>query len=291
MCCETWKTLHRRSRGRFIDTTRGGEVTVKAMRERGQTFGRGSALAIELENVHFSYNGVPVLEDVSFKVEQGEFLSMVGPNGGGKTTLLKLMLGLLKPNSGKVAIFEATPEKNRHRIGYMPQYTQFDPQFPVSVLDVVLMGNLGLRRSGPYSRHDRDRACQVLDEVDMCGRSKDSFSNLSGGQRQRVLLARALIGQPEILLLDEPTANVDVGIESKLDRILRDLKEKMTILMVTHDLGFVTDMVERVICVNRRVVIHPTRSLDGKLIQELYDMDIRIVQHGYIAKGDGHRDG
>lgn len=261
------------------------------MRERGRTPGRGSAPAIEIEKLHFSYNRVVVLEDVSFRVERGAFLSMVGPNGGGKTTLLKLMLGLLKPNSGKVAIFEATPEKNRHRIGYMPQYTQFDPQFPVSVLDVVLMGNLGLRRSGPYARHDRDRACQVLDKVDMCGRSKESFSNLSGGQRQRVLLARALIGQPEILLLDEPTANVDVGIESKLDRILGDLKEKMTILMVTHDLGFVTDMVESVICVNRRVVIHPTRSLDGKLIQELYDVDIRIVQHSRIAKGDGYRDG
>jgi zinc transport system ATP-binding protein len=261
------------------------------MRDRRKAPGGSLAPAIELENVHFSYNGIPVLEDVSFKVEQGEFLSMVGPNGGGKTTLLKLMLGLLKPNSGKVAIFEATPEKNRRSMGYMPQYTQLDPQFPVSVLDVVLMGNLDLRRSGPYSRYDRDRACQVLDEVDMCGRSRDSFSNLSGGQRQRVLLARALIGQPEILLLDEPTANVDVGIESKVDQILRDLKEKMTILMVTHDLGFVTDMVERVICVNRRVVIHPTRSLDGKLIHELYDMDIRIVQHSHITKGDRHRDG
>jgi zinc transport system ATP-binding protein len=261
------------------------------MRDRRKVPGGSLAPAIELENVNISYNGVPVLEDVSFRVEQGEFLSMVGPNGGGKTTLLKLMLGLLKPNSGKVAIFEATPEKNHHRMGYMPQYTQFDPQFPVSVLDVVLMGNLDMRRSGPYSRHDRDGACQVLDKVDMCGRSKESFSNLSGGQRQRVLLARALIGQPEILLLDEPTANVDVGIESKLDRILRDLKEKMTILIVTHDLGFVTDMVERVICVNRRVVIHPTCSLDGKLIQELYDMDIRIVQHSQIAKEDGQRDG
>ena len=259
----------------------------KNMNERGKS----TAPAIELTDVSLSYNGVPVLEDVSFRVERGEFLSMVGPNGGGKTTLLKLILGLLKPNSGKVRVFGATPEKSRHHMGYMPQHTQFDPQFPVSVLDVVLMGNLGLRRSGPYTRKDREEACRVLDKVDMCGRSKESFANLSGGQRQRVLLARALIGQPEILLLDEPTANVDVGIESKLDRILSELRRKMTILMVTHDLGFVTDMVENVICVNRKVFIHPARSLNGKLVQELYKTDMKIVQHSRIAKRDGHRRG
>jgi zinc transport system ATP-binding protein len=153
------------------------------------------------------------------------------------------------------------------------------------------MGNLGLRRSGPYARKDRDEACRVLDKVDMCGRSKESFANMSGGQRQRVLLARALIGQPEVLLLDEPTANVDVGIESKLDRILGELRKKMTILMVTHDLGFVTDMVENVICVNRRVFIHPAHSLNGKLVQELYETDMKIVQHSRIVRRGEHRRG
>jgi zinc transport system ATP-binding protein len=235
--------------------------------------------AIEFRDVYFSYAGIAVLEGVSFQVARGAFLSIVGPNGGGKTTLLKLMLGLLKPVAGRVVVFDNSPVKCRQRIGYMPQYTQFDPLFPVSVLDVVLMGNLGVRRGGPYSRRDRENACSVLDQVDMCGRSGDPFSSLSGGQRQRVLLARALIGGPDILLLDEPTANVDVGIESKLDHILRGLKGNLTILMVSHDLGFVTDMVEKVLCVNRRVFVHPTSSLNGKLIHELYESDMRIIQH------------
>jgi zinc transport system ATP-binding protein len=239
--------------------------------------------AVELQDVGFSYNGVPVLEDVSFSIGPKEFYSVVGPNGGGKTTLIKIILGLLRPSTGRVRIFGRSPERSRERMGYMPQHTQFDPQFPVSVLDVVLMGNLGLRRLGPYRRRDREEACRVLDMVDMCGQYRKPFSSLSGGQRQRVLLARALMSGPEILLLDEPTANVDVGIESKLDRILRELRKHMTILMVTHDLGFVTDMVERVICVNRKVVIHPTSSLNGKLIHELYETDMRLVQHNRTA--------
>jgi len=252
--------------------------------------------AIELQDVGFSYNGVPVLEKVNLSIGREEFLSVVGPNGGGKTTLLKIILGLLKPSTGRVRVFGAPPERNRERMGYMPQHTQFDPQFPVSVMDVVLMGNLGSRRGGPYSRRDRDEGCRVLDQVDMCGQSRNSFSSLSGGQRQRVLLARALISEPEILLLDEPTANVDVGIESKLDRILKNLKKHMTILMVTHDLGFVTHMVESVICVNRKVVVHPTSSLNGKLIHELYETDMRMVQHNRVtlrenSKREGRRRG
>jgi zinc transport system ATP-binding protein len=240
--------------------------------------------AVEFSDVSFSYDGISVLEAVTFKVAPGEFLSIVGPNGGGKTTLLKLMLGLLKPDRGRVRIFNASPEKCRQRIGYMPQYTRFDPQFPVSVLDVVLMGNLGTRRGGPYSRWHKENACRVLDQVDMCGRSGDPFSSLSGGQRQRVLLARALIGGPDILLLDEPTANVDVGIESKLDGILRGLRGSLTILMVSHDLGFVSEMVEYVLCVNRRVFVHPTSSLNGKLIHELYETDMRVIEHNRTGR-------
>jgi zinc transport system ATP-binding protein len=234
---------------------------------------------IEIENVSFAYNGVLVLENVSFGVTKGDFLSIVGPNGGGKTTLLKLILGLLLPRSGEIRIFGRPPEKSRERIGYMPQHMHFDPQFPIAATDVVLMGRLGNRFGSRYTKEDKQAVIDALEEVDMTCCLKQSFSNLSGGQRQRVLLARALVSKPEILLLDEPTANVDMEIENKLYDILNSLNERMTILMVTHDLGFVSRIVRSVICVNKRVVVHPTSQINGKLIQEIYEDDLRMVRH------------
>jgi zinc transport system ATP-binding protein len=242
--------------------------------------------AIIVKDVNFFYNGTPVLENVSFAVGRGEFLSVVGPNGGGKTTLLKLILGLMKPNSGKIRVLGMTPERARGCIGYMPQQAQFDPQFPVSVMDVVLMGTICERSIGIYSKRDRKAAERSLSEVEMSKYIKHSFSELSGGQRQRVLLARALISRPQILLLDEPTANVDMGTESKLDRILKEMAQLITILMVTHDLGLVSDVVHRVLCVNRKVVVHPTSALSGTLIQDLYGTDLRLVHHDRIS-GEG----
>jgi zinc transport system ATP-binding protein len=234
---------------------------------------------IEIENVSFAYNGVLVLENVSFGVTKGDFLSIVGPNGGGKTTLLKLILGLLLPRSGEIRIFGRPPEKSRERIGYMPQHMHFDPQFPIAATDVVLMGRLGNRFGSRYTKEDKQAVIDALEEVDMTCCLKQSFSNLSVGQRQRVLLARALVSKPEILLLDEPTANVDMEIENKLYDILNSLNERMTILMVTHDLGFVSRIVRSVICVNKRVVVHPTSQINGKLIQEIYEDDLRMVRH------------
>lgn len=245
---------------------------------------------ITLEDVDFSYDSVPVLEKVNLSIQRGDFLSIVGPNGGGKTTLLKLMTGLLKPKSGKVKLLGTAPEKSRNRIGYMPQHTMYDPQFPVSVMDVVLMGRLK-RRSGIYSSSDKQAVIESLEEVDMKAMRKQSFATLSGGQRQRVLLARALVSNPEILLLDEPTANVDMGLENRLIDILKKLNARMTILMVTHDLGFVSCIVKHVICVNKRVKVHPTSALNGTLIRELYGHDISMVRHDSISGCEDGQDG
>jgi zinc transport system ATP-binding protein len=150
-------------------------------------------------------------------------------------------------------------------------------------MDVVLMGTICERNIGIYSKKDRREAERSLSEVEMSKYIKHSFSELSGGQRQRVLLARALISRPQILLLDEPTANVDMGIESKLDRILKEMSQHITILMVTHDLGLVSDVVHRVLCVNRKVVVHPTSALSGALIRDLYGTDLRLVHHDRIS--------
>ena len=243
---------------------------------------------VELHNVAFAYHGAAVLTDVNLILRERDFACLVGPNGGGKTTLLKLLLGLLQPNSGQVSVFGLSPQQARPRIGYAPQYLRFDPQFPVTVWDVVLMGRLGKRWGGRYSAADRQAATAALEELDLADAARRSFAELSGGQRQRVLLARALASQPDLLLLDEPTANVDAVSETQLFEALRQLNDKMTIVLVSHDLGLVADCVERVVCVNRHVAVHPTRELTGEMLSDLYGKDLRLVRHDHICSaGEG----
>ncbi|OPY79936.1 MAG: High-affinity zinc uptake system ATP-binding protein ZnuC [Syntrophus sp. PtaU1.Bin005] len=237
---------------------------------------------VTFQNVSFSYGGAPILEDVNFTIQERTFMSIVGPNAGGKSTLLKLMLGLLKPSRGTIEVFGLPPEKARTRIGYMPQYVQFDPDFPVSVLDVVLMGRLGVGKSlrfGPYGKADRAMALEALRRLEMDNACHRPFSALSGGQRQRVLIARAMAAEPELLLLDEPTSNVDMAVETELFELLHAMSESIAVVVVSHDLGFVSQYVESVICVNRRVKVHPTTAVTGEVIADLYGSDVRMVRH------------
>ncbi len=244
---------------------------------------------IRLQDVSFSYNGLSVLEDVNLEVAEGDFVSVVGPNAGGKTTLLKIILGLIRPTRGTVRVFGKPPARARPRIGYMAQQTTFDFLFPVNVLDVALMGRLGYgSRLGFYSREDRVAAIQALRRMEMDTLVKRPFSQLSGGQRQRVLLARALASDPDLLLLDEPTANVDAAIETELFEILDDLNRHMTIMLVTHDLGFVSSYVRSVVCVNRRLAVHPTSSITGEMIHELYGGNVQMVRHDHRCSEEGH---
>lgn len=235
---------------------------------------------LTFENVSFSYGLAPVLERVNFSIPQGVFISIVGPNAGGKTTLLKLMLGLLQPTEGRIEIFGNSPEKARHRIGYMPQFLQFDPKFPVNVLDVVLMGRLrnGFH-IGPYTKKDKQIAMESLAKLDMDDFYQRPFMALSGGQRQRVLIARALAAEPSLLLLDEPTANVDMAAETELFTRLHAMSKDITVLVVSHDLGFVSQYVESVLCVNRQVKTHPTSAMNGDIVNELYGSKVRQVNH------------
>jgi zinc transport system ATP-binding protein len=241
---------------------------------------------IRLDNVSYSYEGFPVLENVTLRIVERDFLSIVGPNGGGKTTLLRLMLGLLKPTGGTVRVFGDAPERVRTRIGYMPQYTSLDPLFPVTVMDVVLMGRLGNgKRIGFYKKKDREAAGEVLDKLEVSDVRNRHFSDLSGGQRQRVLIARALVSNPELLLLDEPTSNIDVAIETELFEVLHGLNREITIVLVTHDLGFVSQYVKNVACVNRRVVVHNTSEITGEIIHEIYGTDVQMVRHDTLKPG------
>lgn len=243
---------------------------------------------ISLEHVDYYYGRQPVLEDVNLTVDAGDFAAVVGPNGGGKTTLLKLILGVLKPARGRVRVLGDTPGKSCYRIGYMPQNAHLDPQFPVSVLDVVLMGRLGRKVFGKFRKHDRQAAKKALEDAGIGHLAHRHFSELSGGQRQRALIARALCTDPELLMLDEPTANVDPGVEEALLKVLHQLNEKMTILMVSHDMGFVSKKVKSVICVNRTLVVHPTSEIEGQVIRDIYGQEMRLIRHDHRCSEKGH---
>ncbi|MCE5316233.1 MAG: metal ABC transporter ATP-binding protein [Parachlamydia sp.] len=205
---------------------------------------------VSFDHVYFSYQDTSVLTDVSFKVTPGEFLGIIGPNGGGKTTLLKLILGFLKPKSGAISVLDAPPGTASTRIAYVSQGLNYDRQFPISVKELVLSGRLSsLPWYGAYAPEDLQAAQNALEKVGMQDFSNHPFGKLSGGQAQRALIARALVTEPDLLLLDEPTASVDTQAEGAIYDILKSLRKTMTILMVTHDLRAAIDIVDRVLCV------------------------------------------
>ena len=237
---------------------------------------------VSFKDVDFSYADTPVLTAASFEIQKGSFVSVIGPNGGGKTTLVKLMIGLLQPTRGQIRLFGKPTQQSGRRVGYVPQYTHFDPQFPITVAEIVLMGRLG-RLVGFYNRKDREKARMALETVGLEDVGKSQFSKLSGGQRQRVLIARALASEPDMLVLDEPTSNVDVAVELKLSTLLEELNRTLTVVLITHDLGFASSLVDTLLCVSRRVLIHPTAEVTEEMIRSLYDADVRYVEHGKIV--------
>lgn len=245
---------------------------------------------VKIENVAFAYDGQLVLDDVNLQIKPQDFVCVVGPNGGGKTTLLKLMLGLLEPQRGAVRVLGERPEKVCRQVGYVPQHSHVDPQFPASVLDVVLMGRLGrTRRFGPFRKKDRTWAKDALRLMGLEKLPTRGFSTLSGGQRQRVLIARALAGEPELLLLDEPTSNLDVAAETELHEYLDNLSRDITVVIVSHDIGFVTRYVRTVVCVNRTVQTHHTHEITGEFIRQVYGSEMQMVCHDHYKKGEDCR--
>jgi len=235
---------------------------------------------IEIDDVSFAYAGVPVLEHISLEIPEQQFLGIVGPNAGGKSTLLKIILGLLKPQRGSIKVLGKSPKKARSDLGYVPQYPAFARDFPVTVEQVVLMGRLGQGRIiGGYSRNDKAVCQRVMQETEVINLSQRRIDRLSGGQLQRVLVARALACEPRILLLDEPTANIDMRVENELFDLLKILNKRMTILVVSHDIAFISGYVQRVACLNRTLICHHTENIDGQVIQDLYDGDVRMVAH------------
>jgi zinc transport system ATP-binding protein len=237
-------------------------------------------IPLSIENLSFTFGGPPVLNDVNLEVGDGEFLGVVGPNGGGKSTLLRIILGLLAPDSGTIRVFGESPRKSARRIGYVPQFSKFRRDFPISVKDVVLMGRLsGRMRPGPYSAADQEAANEAMKGARILDLENRHIDALSGGQLQRVLIARALATNPDMLLLDEPTASIDTNIEESIFELLRELNSRMTILLVSHDVGFISRYVTRVACLNRQLVCHQTSDLDAKGLAAVYGSPVQLIDH------------
>lgn len=235
---------------------------------------------IEVKQVSFAYSQVPILEGVNLRIQEREFLALVGPNGGGKSTLLKLMLGLLKPTQGSILIRGQSPRKGRNFIGYVPQFANFQRDFPVSVEETVLLGRLGRTRwLGGYRQQDYEIARRAMQETAISEFAQRQIGQLSGGQLQRVLIARALACEPDILLLDEPTANIDMRAEEDIFDLLRGLNQRLTIVVVSHDIGFISKYVSRVACLNRTLMCHHTDRLTGNKIEDLYGIPVRAIHH------------
>jgi zinc transport system ATP-binding protein len=238
--------------------------------------------------MNFSYGSLPTLSNINLQVAEGEFLGIVGPNAGGKSTLLKLILGLLTPQSGSIRVLDRSASSATRLLGYVPQHPSFPRDFPITVDQVVQMGRLGQegnRRQalwpGRISGADRAAVERVLAEVEAGDFAKRQIGSLSGGQLQRVLLARALVGEPRILILDEPTANIDQRLESEIFDLLSAINARMTILVVSHDVAFISHYVSRVACVNRTLICHDTEAIDSTVIQELYGESVRMIAHGH----------
>jgi zinc transport system ATP-binding protein len=225
--------------------------------------------------------GTKVLQDVSLSVHVGDFLAVLGPNGGGKTTLLRAILGLEQPTTGTVRVFGASPGHFSGRVGYVPQRLFFDREFPISAWEVVLMGRLSktklMRR---YSRIDRQKATEALEIAGLTALKDRRIGALSGGELQRVLIARALAGEPELLLLDEPTASVDPDMKTTIYDLLDRLRKQHTIVLVTHDTGTIGRHVTRIACLNCSLEMHEKgSSLGRKPLDSLYHYPVDIVEH------------
>lgn len=223
------------------------------------------------DQVFFRYNETPILNNVTFSIDKGEFVGIIGPNGGGKTTLLKLIMGFLKPLSGKIKVFGKEEGEKSQKIAYVPQNLRYDREFPISVKELVLLGRLEhLPWFGKFSGKDHKEAREALEKVGIRDLENEAFGKLSGGQQQRALIARALASKPKLLLLDEPTANVDAKAESDIYALLQTLKGSMTILIVTHDLKIAVEQVDRVLCVQHELISYSPKEVCEHYAMGLY---------------------
>ncbi len=246
--------------------------------------------AIEIQDLSVRLDKRDVLSNVNLEVDEGVFLGIVGPNGSGKTTFLRTIIGTIRPQKGKVLIFGKEPQELRKAgiFGYLPQHQNIDASFPITALDVVMMG---LPRRGLIRRHnkeDRERAMQMLYMMGMDGFENQIFGSLSGGQQQRVSIARALASEPKILVLDEPSTGIDVVGQEDFYHLLRGLQKRfdLTIIMVSHDIGTITAYVDEIAFLNRTLHYHgkPMGAFDRDVLKEVYGKSVEIIMHSGLCE-------
>ena len=231
---------------------------------------------IEITELCYTHNKQDILHDINLEVHRGDFISIIGPNGGGKTTLLKLILGLIKPSRGTLRVNGLDPRKHKSNVGYVPQYVNNNLSFPATSVDVVLMGlDLPRSRFALINRKEHVRAArEVLDKLGVLGLADRKIVSLSGGERQRVLIARALVSNPSLLVLDEPTASIDTKGQTEFYELLKELNKELTILMVSHDLMVVASYARSIICLNRRMHYHQRFKNSGDLLNAFYSCSV-----------------
>lgn len=254
--------------------------------------------AIHIDDLSVYYGQTPAITGVCLDVTDGEYLGIIGPNGGGKSTLLKTILGLVPITSGKVQIYGNSIEQNRTLIGYVPQFAALDKRFPITLLEVVLTGCLkqGLSPLYKYTAKDKEMAYGLLEKVGISSLAKRQISELSGGEFQKMLIARALAVRPKLLLLDEPTASVDAVSREQIYGLLAELNKGMTIVLVTHDLLAVSSQVHRLACLNEHLVYHGEPELSEGIVKNLYGCPVDLIAHGVPHRvlkeheGENHND-
>ncbi len=250
---------------------------------------------IELHNISFSYDGIEkVLENITFSVHKGDYLGIIGPNGGGKTTVLKIMLGLLQPTSGTIKLFGKPLKafKDWSKIGYVPQkVSHFDNNFPVTVEEVVAMGRFARRGLFHFpQQEDSEKVERALKQVDMWEYKSKQIGELSGGQQQRVFIARALVTEPEVIFLDEPTVGVDATTQEQFYKLLKSLNRELqlTLVLVSHELDIVANEATEVACINCNLVCYctPKELMHKDTLEKMYGKDLKYILHQHQGKGE-----
>lgn len=241
-----------------------------------------SEVAVHIDNLSVRYEQILAVSEISLDVQDGEFLGIMGPNGGGKSTLLKAIIGLVPITTGCVKLYGKTIDKNRKLIGYVPQFASMDKNFPISCLEVVLTGRIksGISPFFRYNKEDKSLAYEQLEKVGIEKLANRQISELSGGEFQKMLIARALAVNPSILLLDEPTASIDASSRDQIYSLLKDLNKKMTIILVTHDLMAISSNVCKLACLNGGLVYHGEPELNESIINKLYGCPVDLIAHG-----------
>lgn len=239
--------------------------------------------AIEVNNLSFAYGNSKILDKVNLEIEENDFVAIIGPNGGGKSTLMKLVVGLLNPSEGEVRLFGEKVPTRKVAVGYVPQNTSRNLEFPITVGECVALGKIGLKASSP-------EVSVALSKVHLEGFQGRRLGELSGGERQRVLIARSLVCNPRILFMDEPSNNIDAAGQENLYKLLEEFSKTMTIVIVTHDLMALSHKVRSIVCVNRNVHYHEGSHITNEMITDTYGCDVDLIAHGIPHRVLGSHD-